>query len=227
MEDRKTSRRRLIGALALLGVLVLLTASGAAHAMATEAIVLLTSMLTRRPIAAIAFFVVLAGASAMLSFFSSTVLIPVALHAWGPAATFVLLWLGWLVGGVCAYAIGRGAFGPLLGWLVPRERIASYERWLSADTPVWIVLLLQLSLPSEVPGYLLGTLRYRFVRYLFVVCVGELPFALGSVYIGESFLRGDTTKLVLVALAGLGMIVLAASLLRRRLGPSDASSRRR
>ncbi|WP_170319280.1 VTT domain-containing protein [Polyangium spumosum] len=207
----------MIGALLLLGVLVGLTASGAAHAMVTEAIAVLTGMLARHPIAAIGFFVLLAAASAMLTFFSSTVLIPVALHAWGAPATFVLLWLGWLAGGVIAYGVGRGAFGPLLGRVVPRQRIAAYERRLSADTPIWVVLLLQLALPSELPGYLLGTLRYRFARYLVVVGVGELPFALGSVFLGESFLRGDTVTLVVVGLTGLVLIGLAASVLRRRL----------
>ncbi|MDC3988436.1 TVP38/TMEM64 family protein [Polyangium jinanense] len=226
MNERDTSRRRLIAAIALMGALVVVTASGAAHTMAMEGISVLTTMLARHPIAAIALFVLLAGASSMLTFFSSTVLIPVALDAWGALATFVLLWVGWLLGGVGAYAVGRGVGGTLLGRLVPRRRIAHYERRLSVDTPIWIVLLLQLALPSEVPGYLLGTLRYSFFRYLFVVSVGELPYALGSVYLGESFLRGDPVMLTLGALAAVVLIGLAAMLLRRRFGISVVEGRK-
>lgn len=211
------SRRRLIAAITVLGALVAVTASAAAHTMAMEAVSLLTATFARHPIAAFAVFVLLAGASAMLSFFSSAVLIPVALDAWGVATTFILLWIGWLAGGVGAYAIGRGVGGPLLGRLVPRGRIAHYEQRLSANTPFWVVLLLQVALPSEIPGYLLGALHYRFRRYLIVVSIGELPFAFGSVYIGQGFLHGDTLKLMLTALAGIGLIGLAALLLGRRL----------
>jgi uncharacterized membrane protein YdjX (TVP38/TMEM64 family) len=220
--DRETSliRRRLLVATVLLAAVAVLTASGATRLIETEGIALLTATIARHRHAAMALFIVLAGTSAMLAFFSSTLLVPLAIDAWGATVTFLLLWVGWLLGGIAAFTVGRGVGGALLGWLVPRERIAYYERRVSADTPLSVVLLLQLALPSELPGYLLGTLHYRFRRYLLVVGIGELPFAFGTVYLGESFLRGDTHRLVLGAVAGIGLIVVAATLLRRRLGRS-------
>ena len=59
------------------------------------------------------------------------------------------------------------------------------------DALVGRVLLFQLAVPSEIPGYLLGTLGYRFSRYLVVVSVGEVPYALGTVLLGESFVSRE------------------------------------
>ena len=47
-------------------------------------------------------FVVMSAAAAMLAFFSTAVLVPVAVVTWGQTGTFVLLWVGWILGGVCA-----------------------------------------------------------------------------------------------------------------------------
>jgi uncharacterized membrane protein YdjX (TVP38/TMEM64 family) len=65
-----------------------------------------------------------------------------------------------------------------------------------------------MALPSEVPGYLVGLLRYPFARYLLALGLAELPFALGAVLLGESFIQGDVLRLVALGLAG---IVLSAS----------------
>ena len=64
----------------------------------------------------------LAALSAMLAFFSSVVVVPVASHQWGPVATVALLWMGWLLGGTMAYAIGR-----FLGSRVVRQVVSAGE----------------------------------------------------------------------------------------------------
>lgn len=54
----------------------------------------------------------------MLAFVSSIVLIPVAVHVWGPIACAGLLWIGWFLGGVAAYAVGRYFGRPIVERLV-------------------------------------------------------------------------------------------------------------
>ena len=63
-------------------------------------------------------FVVLAALSAMLAFVSSAVLVPAAIRVWGPEACFLLLWTGWFLGALAAYAVGRYAGRPLVERLV-------------------------------------------------------------------------------------------------------------
>jgi hypothetical protein len=63
------------------------------------------------------------------------------------------------------------------------------DRARRRDMPVRLVMLFQFALPSEVPGYLLGVVRYSFLRYIAVVAVGELPYAVGTVVLGTSFVQ--------------------------------------
>jgi uncharacterized membrane protein YdjX (TVP38/TMEM64 family) len=71
------------------------------------------------------------------------------------------------------------------------------------------VLLFQLALPSEVPGYVLGTLRYPFWRYLAALAIAELPFAIGATYLGWSFLRGSYLLLLAAGAVGIALSALA------------------
>ena len=48
------------------------------------------------------------------------------------------------------------------------------------------MLLWQLVLPSEIPGYVCGWLGVRFRTYIAAVAVAELPYAVGAVVLGES-----------------------------------------
>jgi len=163
-------------------------------------------------------FVAMSAVSAMLAFFSSAVLVPVALMVWDRWITIALLWLGWLLGGVLAYGIGRALGRPLLNTVGSARLIAFYQRRVSAGMRFPTVLLLQFALPSEIPGYLLGILRVRFRVYLAALALVELPYAVGTVLLGESIVQQRAGWLLLLGAAGVGVTVLAAYLLRKRLG---------
>ena len=70
-------------------------------------------LITEHPFLGAIVFVLLAAISAVLAFFSSALLLPAAVYTWGNTVTFGLLWLGWLLGGVGTYALGRGLRGPV------------------------------------------------------------------------------------------------------------------
>jgi hypothetical protein len=55
-----------------------------------------------------------------------------------------------------------------VGWFVPHERLDYFETKLRARVGFPIILVFQLSVPSEIPGYVLGTRRYRFGGYLLI-----------------------------------------------------------
>ena len=163
-------------------------------------------------------FVAASAVSAMLAFFSSAVLVPVALVVWDRWTTIALLWLGWLLGGVFAYGIGRALGRPLVNTVGSARLIAFYQRRVSAGMRFPTVLLLQFALPSEIPGYLLGILRVRFRVYLAALALVELPYAIGTVLLGESIVQQRAGWLLVLGAAGVGVTVLAAYLLHRRLG---------
>jgi uncharacterized membrane protein YdjX (TVP38/TMEM64 family) len=216
--------RRLATIGAATTLLVLLASSDALHAALLDLFEAADGLVEGHPVAGPAAFVLFAGASAMLAFLSSAALVPAALVAWGPVATMALLWLGWIVGGAASYSMARFLGRPALALLRSGRSLAVWEKRISQRTPFALVLLFQLAVPSEVPGLVLGLIRYPFRRYLLALMIGELPFAAGAVYLGESFL--ERQPLVLVALGMVGTLGSYAAFraLQRRLAGARAAT---
>lgn len=211
------ARTRVLLLLLVCGVLLAVASSDALHGALLGALQATEGVVDRSPGLGAALFVVLAAASAVLAFFSSALLVPVAVHAWGVTASVALLWVGWLLGGAFTYAVGRRLGRRVARRLVPPERFDRYEARITERTPWTLVLLLQLALPSEVPGYLLGTVRYPFGRYLLALGVAELPYAVGAVYLGEGLVERRPALLVAFGAAGAVLVVGALRLLRARM----------
>jgi uncharacterized membrane protein YdjX (TVP38/TMEM64 family) len=203
--------------LLLCGALVLIVSSDALHGWLMRLLAAGGELIGERPVLGAAVFVVLSALSAMLAFFSTAVLVPVALSTWGKALTLLLLWLGWTLGGVTAYTIGRFLGRPVVTVFLAEATVSRFEERISKRTPFSLVLLFQLALPSEIPGYVLGLVRYRFWWYLASLMLAELPYAVGTLYLGASFL--DRQPLMLVALGVAGATLMAAAIfaLRKRL----------
>ncbi len=174
-------------------------------------------IMVAHPVAGPVLFVVLAALSAMLSFFSSAVLVPAAVYTWGPVATAVLLWLGWILGGVGAYTMawwaGRGA----LRWIAPGRSFTRYEERFRERVNFGSVLLFQLALPSEIPGYVLGLVRYPLAKYVAALAIVEVPYAVGTILIGASFVSRNVGMLLALGVAAVVTVVVLARLLKRHV----------
>ena len=109
--------------------------------------------------------------------------------------------------------LGRAAAATIVG----DDRIAAWEGQVSSRTRFIHVLFFQAVVPSEVPGYVLGVLRYRVLFYLAALGITELPYAVATVYLGDSFLKGESGVFILL---GIAAITLAAFVVQihRRLG---------
>jgi uncharacterized protein YggE/uncharacterized membrane protein YdjX (TVP38/TMEM64 family) len=159
------------------------------------------------PVTGMAVFVLLAMLSAMLAFFSSAVVAPIAIHAWGQGPTLALLWLGWFLGGLLSFCIGRFLGRSVATAIVGEEKLSHWSRELGERARFIHVVLFQAFVPSEIPGYVLGTLHYRLSWYVAALAITELPYAVVTVYLGESYLRGNS--LIFIAL---GLLVVIAAL---------------
>ena len=174
-------------------------------------------LMQERPVVGAVVFALVSALSAMLAFFSSAVLVPVAVQVWGTAITTALLWLGWIIGGVCAYTLAARAGRPLVQRLVSAELLERYGNRITTSAPFGLVLLFQLGLPSEVPGYLLGLIRYPMWRYLAALALAELPWAVITVWLGSSLVERRVGILVLLGAFAVLASSLAFWLLHRRL----------
>ena len=200
--------------LALLTILLSMDSTNAAlHRLLSAA----EPVIAAHPVTGGLLFVALSAASAMLAFFSSALLVPVAVFTWGAPVTIGLLWLGWLLGGMSAYWMGRLFRRPLVHSERAARLVDFYADKVPREAHFPVVLLLQFALPSEVPGYLCGLLGVRFPVYLSALAIAELPYAVGTVLAGEGVVRREGWWLVGLGVLAVAFSVYAAWLLRRKL----------
>jgi uncharacterized membrane protein YdjX (TVP38/TMEM64 family) len=195
-------------------VAALLAYSEEIHRQVVNAIALAEPVITTSPVFGAIVFVVLAALSAMLVFFSGLLLVPIGIEAWGPLVCFLLLWVGWFLGGVVTYSIGRRFGRPAVLRMLSEEKMARYENRIPASSSFVAAVLTQLVLPSDISGYFFGMLGYRARVYLGSLALAELPYALGTVYLGTAFVQRQ--YLLLLSAAVVGMVILGLAWLRRR-----------
>ncbi len=211
MAIRRNLQRHLLILGALIIVVGLIAASDTMHDKTQEMIVWTEGIISKAPFLGMLVFVFLAMLSAMVAFFSSALLAPVAIVAWGEVVCLALLWLGWCLGGILSFCIGRFLGRSAVAKIIGEEKIATWRDAVSERTKFVHILFFQAVVPSEIPGYLLGILHYRFLLYLAALGITEIPYALATVYLGESCLKGQGLVIILV---GIGVLVLAAFLLQ-------------
>jgi uncharacterized membrane protein YdjX (TVP38/TMEM64 family) len=211
MNIREYLQRHIVIVGILIVVVGLVTASDTLHNRTEEIIVWIEGVISQAPVLGMVLFVLLSMVSAMVAFFSSAVFAPIAIYAWGKAGTFMLLWLGWLLGGILSFCVGRFLGRSVVGMIIDEQKIAGWERELGERSRFMHILMFQAAVPSEIPGYVLGILHYRFPLYLAALALTEIPYAIATVYLGESFLEGESTVFILL---GVAVIVLGIFLLQ-------------
>lgn len=211
--------RRIAVLVVACGLIAAVASSDALYTQLMRLLAVTERAIEANPVTGAALFVLFAALSGMVAFFSSAVLVPVAVHAWGPTRSAALLWLGWILGGAFAYVIGRVVGRPVVD-RIARDKLARYEQKIGRETPLGLVVLFQLAMPSEVPGYFLGLVRYRFYRYILVVAIGELPYAIGTVLLGDSILKRQVLPFIALTAVAMLFSAWAYARLHRRIGAS-------
>jgi uncharacterized membrane protein YdjX (TVP38/TMEM64 family) len=167
-------------------------------------------------------FVLLAAISAILAFFSSALLLPAAVYTWGTTVTLVLLWLGWLLGGIGTYALGRVLHRPRSTAQETPSQFDVFRQHLPGEVSFALVLLLYLALPSEIPGYLCGYLGVRLRTYVAALALAELPYAVGAVLLADGAVNRHIGWMVSLGLIGAALSLYALRVLHRRLEPEPS-----
>lgn len=207
MTIRHTLRRHILVIGSIIFIAGLIAASDTLHDKTGEIIVWCEALISRFPSLGMLVFVLLSIVAAMVAFFSSAVFVPIAVYAWGTTVCLILLWLGWLLGGIASFCVGRFLGRSVAAMLVGEERLTGWQQQVQGRTKFIHILLFQAAVPSEIPGYVLGILRYKFPLYLVALAITEMPYAVAAVYLGESFLEGQSMLFILL---GAGAIALSA-----------------
>ena len=171
-------------------------------------------IMNAHPVTGAAVFFLFSAVSAMLAFASSAVLVPSANLVWGKLVTFFLLWGGWLAGATAAFGLGNRA-RPLLIYLGYKDTLEEYQKFASKRMKFWAVLLFCIAVPSEVPGYLFGGVRYPFLKFLGAIAIAEAIYAFGLVVAGENLVAAKpfpllaTVGILMVIASGAGVVLRA------------------
>ncbi len=171
---------------------------------------------TARPIFSIFVFLLLTIFSVMFFFFSSVWLVPVAVSVWGSLMTTLLLLAGWLLGAIFSYILGRYAGYPILKYFIPLRKLDYYRDFFSKNSSFLLIFLVRFTVPSEIPGYALGIFRLRFLRYLLITILAEIPYAFVTVYAIGAILNKDPIVLGSIIFAWLLATILLARLLYKK-----------
>lgn len=147
-------------------------------------------------------FFLFSATSVLLSPFTSVPFAPSAIMAWGNFLTFLILFLGWVTGGVFAYFIGSFSREKIIRRFISFEKMEHYKERISPRTQFWLVLFFRLAIPSEIAGYTLGIVRYEFKKYLLATFLAELPFAFFVIYSSSVLLSGEILLFAGILLAG-------------------------
>lgn len=159
----------------------------------------------------------LAAMSAMLSFFSSSALVPIGVFVWGPTTTALLLWIGGVSGGTFGYWIARTLGRKVVKRLVPEAPFRRYETFFRERARWQTILLFRVALQSELPSYVLGALRYPFPKYLPMMVLAELPYVIFVTYLGQSLIERNGMIFVVALVLGVSLTVVAFRALQREM----------
>ncbi len=217
--------RRAIILIVLCVLLAFLATSDLLHSALMSFLDATQSLIFRNSALGAVLFVVFSAVSAMFAFVSVAILVPVAVYTWGEPLSILLLWSGWLLGGVLAYLISRLLGRTVVRWLTASAGMQRLEHLIQRDTPFALVLLFQLALPSEIPGYVLGLVRYNPARYLLSLALAELPYALATVHLGASFVERQGTIVLIMGLLLVLFSVVAFYVLRNQLAARNRDQR--
>jgi len=175
---------------------------------------------------AIAFFL-FSVISAIFAFASTILLIPSAILVWGMPLTFFMLLGGWIMGTIITYWIGSKLARPALAFFATEKKLSYYEHLISQEARFWMILLFCLAVPSEIPGFILGAMRYDFTKFVSAIIVTETVYALGSVLIAQNILdkeilsTGGLLLLLIVTITAASALLIHLATRAKKLKDSE------
>jgi len=220
--------RRLVILVVAVVVAALLASSVGIHHQIVALLALAEPVIAAHPVWGAIVFTALSALGAILVFVSSWLLVPLGVAAWGPVWCFVLLWLGWFLGGVVTYSVGRYLGRPMVRRLLPEPIIARYEGRIPVGGRFLPALLVTVSVPSDIAGYFFGLVKYPAWVYLTALALGEIPYGLAAVLLTDAFLQRRLSLLLgLAGVMGLMTLLLWRRHARRVAGGPPPFSRDR
>lgn len=113
-------------------------------------------------------------------------LISVASNIWGPMLAFLLTVLGWALGSLIAFGIGRKYGVPLFKNIISLEKLARIEKLIPEKNIFLGIIILRIVIPVDLLSYVLGIFtRIKWKTYALATLIGIIPAAFLLAYVGN------------------------------------------
>ncbi len=148
--------------------------------LAREYAVPMREVLSDNEQAAVVLFVVTSIVAVLMPLLTNLPLVPIAVMAWGPWWTALLLLLGWVIGATLSFALGRHARGWILRHLPSVTRHGQIDRLINPRHRIASLIMLRMTFPVDVLSYALGLFspRTSMGDIALSTVIGAAPFAL-------------------------------------------------
>lgn len=113
-------------------------------------------------------------------------IIAIAANIWGPILTALLSILGWAVGSLISFWIGREYGFPIVKHLISEKKIKKIESLIPERNIFLGVVLLRIAIPVDILSYVLGMFtRIKWRTYTLATIIGITPLAFLFAFIGK------------------------------------------
>jgi len=132
------------------------------------------------------FFVIMAMVAVLLPVWSNIFLLPIGVVCWGPFVTAVLCIIGWLLGSITAFFIGRTYQGWLLRTYPSFKKYRIIDSYIPKNHTLASLIFLRMTMPVDVLSYALGlfSTHISWKQNAVTTLIGITPFAFIFSYIG-------------------------------------------
>jgi uncharacterized membrane protein YdjX (TVP38/TMEM64 family) len=137
-------------------------------------------VLHAHPRLAILVFIATSIVAVLVPVLTNLPLVPLAVLAWGPAWTALLLLGGWVAGAAISFMLGRHARPFILRHFPSATRHANIDRLIHSRHRLTSLILLRMTFPVDVLSYALGLFSRNttLTENAVSTAVGAAPFAL-------------------------------------------------
>ena len=119
------------------------------------------ALLGAYPALGIAVFFASSVLAVLMPVLTNLPLLPLAVMAYGPVWTALILLTGWVLGAALSFALGRHARALVLRRFPGMQRHGEIERLIHPRQRLWSLVLLRVTFPVDVLSYALGMFSPR------------------------------------------------------------------
>ena len=166
------------------------------------------SIATSHRIIGAVLFSLLMFSTTVIAPLTSLPLVPVIAPVLGPFTTGLASFIGWTLGAVVAFLIGRYGGRPYIPKKYNLDRYTKYEKLLSAKTSFLTIVALRMLVPVDALSYALGLVSNVSLKiYTTATMLGIVWFSFAFAYLGDSLIRQDYVLLVRIGVASVTILV--------------------